>query len=115
MTTSKNEEEILDAFTESGEFYVMPHRKFRRVTGITSEGTAYDGMAFDIRGYLRSALASYLMHLKGEMPEKTNKTHVSWIGNTPEDTYLHGREVGHNSALDQVHALLDEKIHKLTE
>ena len=116
MTTPKDAEAIVEAFNGMGEFYVLPHKMFRRVTGITAEGEAFEGMAFDINSYVRSALASYTMHLKGEI----KKQKIVCRARRPVDEIHHPdlceclelEEA--NKAIAEVHALLDEKIRKLT-
>lgn len=84
MTTPKNEEDIMKDFDNM---------------------TAHDVWA--IKPFLRSSLASFAMHLKGEMPEKDARRK----GLNPVTRVL--VEV-HNETIDEVHAILDEKIRKLT-
>lgn len=56
--------------------------------------------------WLRSALASYLMHLKGEMPQAWQDAEVRRLSDNSK---------GYEDAVRTVHTLLDEKIRKLTE
>jgi hypothetical protein len=41
------------------------------------------------------------------LPQKTNNTNASWLGNSTDDTYSHGVEVGRNEAIDEVAAVLN--------
>lgn len=94
MTTPKSEEEIL--------------RELEAQSFVIDDGNLKGCKVYheSVHDWLRSALASYLMHLKESIPEAWPDAEVRRLSDNSK---------GYEDAVRTVHTLLDEKIRKLTE
>jgi len=117
MTTPKDAEAIVryidETFHELGNYHAIIGGKGMCKCGINEDGTTHncnDFLKEQIKTFARLALASYTMHLKGELPKKrySQRSREAEIEDSELDI------MPRNYAIDEVHALLDEKIRKLT-